>query len=60
MRPISPLVIQTAHVVDMKVAAPRVDRVTQDSVDSFPASDPPSWTPLQVGAPSHDSPTSPD
>ena len=30
------------------------DRVTEDSADSFPASDPPSWTPLRVGSPSHD------
>jgi hypothetical protein len=29
----------------------RIDRVTEDSADSFPASDPPSWTPLRVGAP---------
>lgn len=30
------------------------DRVTEDSVDSFPASDPPSWSPLRVGSPAHD------
>lgn len=30
------------------------DRVSEDSADSFPASDPPSWTPLHVGAPRHD------
>jgi hypothetical protein len=32
------------------------DRVSEDSADSFPASDPPSWTPLHVGAPRHDPP----
>jgi hypothetical protein len=52
----SPLAIQTAQTVDAKVSAEiQVDRVTQDSADSFPASDPPSWTPLQVGPPSEDS-----
>ena len=30
------------------------DRVTEDSADSFPASDPPSWSPLRVGSPAHD------
>jgi hypothetical protein len=30
------------------------DRVTADSADSFPASDPPSWSPLRVGSPAHD------
>jgi hypothetical protein len=60
MQRISPVVVQTAHVVDVKVnAAPRVDRVTQDSTDSFPASDPPSWTPLRIGAPRRDSLTPP-
>jgi hypothetical protein len=28
-----------------------VDRVQRDSIDSFPASDPPSWAPLQLGPP---------
>lgn len=30
------------------------DRVSEDSADSFPASDPPSWSPLHVGAPRQD------
>lgn len=30
------------------------DRVSEDSADSFPASDPPSWSPLRVGSPRHD------
>jgi len=30
------------------------DRVSEDSADSFPASDPPSWSPLKVGAPRHE------
>jgi hypothetical protein len=33
-----------------------LDRVAEDSADSFPASDPPSWSPLRIGAPTHDSP----
>ena len=28
--------------------------VSEDSADSFPASDPPSWSPLRVGSPAHD------
>jgi hypothetical protein len=56
----SPSIVQAARAVDAKVsAAPRVDRVTQDSADSFPASDPPSWTPLRVGSPDHDLPDRP-
>jgi hypothetical protein len=52
----TPSAIQTAQIVDTKVNAEiRVDRVTQDSADSFPASDPPSWTPLRVGSPSEGS-----
>jgi hypothetical protein len=31
-----------------------LDRVSEDSADSFPASDPPSWSPLLVGSPDHD------
>lgn len=31
------------------------DRVSEDSADSFPASDPPSWSPQRVGSPGHDS-----
>ena len=57
MRPMSRFVVQAAPVVDGQVnAAPWMDRVTQDSAESFPASDPPSWTPLRIGAPNHDSP----
>lgn len=50
---VSPLAVHAEHRVDAKVnvEARVVDRVTQDSADSFPASDPPSWTPLRVGAP---------
>jgi hypothetical protein len=36
----------------------RLDRVSEDSADSFPASDPPSWSPLRVGSPAHDSQSS--
>jgi hypothetical protein len=51
----SPFVIQTDHIVDTNVKVEVwADRVTKDSEDSFPASDPPSWTPLRVGAPTHD------
>jgi hypothetical protein len=31
-----------------------LDRVSEESADSFPASDPPSWSPLRVGSPTHD------
>ena len=56
----APVAVHAAHVVDTNVNVEgRVDRVTQDSADSFPASDPPSWTPLRVGSPSHHSPASP-
>lgn len=49
---VSPLAVQTDRIVATNVKAETlVDRVTQDSADSFPASDPPSWTPLHVGAP---------
>jgi hypothetical protein len=54
---VTPLAIHAEHIIDTKVnVEARVDRVTQDSVDSFPASDPPSWTPLRAGAPIQDTP----
>jgi hypothetical protein len=31
--------------------SPWLDRVSEESADSFPASDPPSWSPLRVGSP---------
>jgi hypothetical protein len=31
-----------------------LDRVSAESADSFPASDPPSWSPLRVGSPGPD------
>ena len=31
-----------------------LDRVSEESADSFPASDPPSWSPLRVGSPAQD------
>jgi hypothetical protein len=31
-----------------------LDRVSEESADSFPASDPPSWSPLRVGSPTHE------
>jgi hypothetical protein len=33
-----------------------LDRVSAESADSFPASDPPSWSPLRVGSPDIDPP----
>jgi hypothetical protein len=52
---VSPLAIRADHIIDTSGSAEVwVDRVTQDSADSFPASDPPSWTPLRVGAPTQD------
>jgi predicted CoA-binding protein len=40
---------QTVHRLGIRCSRP--DEVTQAGLDSFPASDPPSWTPLRSGAP---------
>ena len=54
---VTPLAIHAEHVVQAKINAEiPMDRVARDSADSFPASDPPSWTPLQVGSPIQGSP----
>jgi hypothetical protein len=54
---ISPVGIHAEHIVDARAnAEARMDRVSQESADSFPASDPPSWTPLHVGSPSQEPP----
>jgi hypothetical protein len=55
MTSVPPFSMRAEHTADTNARMDiRLDPVTEDSADSFPASDPPSWTPLHVGSPMQD------